>query len=158
MAHNFTAQWLKGANNNARDALSRHPVCDPQPTETLAEIYIHNNPEILFTELCTITDTQSENLRLQELCKQAEQDEEYQLLQSFILNGFPKHREQLPESCRRYWNIHQQLTVDDDLIVCGCRLLIPSCMHHQVLTDLHEAHQGALQTKQIARLTIYWQV
>ena len=29
-------------------------------------------------------------------------------------------------------------------------------MHHQVLTNLHEAHQGALRTKQRARLTIYW--
>ena len=156
MAYNFTAQWVKGANNNAPDALSRHPVCDPQPTETLAEIDIHNNPEISFTELRAITDTQSESLRLQELRKHAEQDEEYQLLQTFILNGFPKHRKQLPESCRRYWNIHQQLTVDDDLIVYGCRLLIPSRTRHQVLTNLHEAHQGALRTKQRARLTIYW--
>ena len=156
MAYNFTTQWLKGANNNAPDALSCHPVCDPQPTETLAEIDIHNNPEMSFAELRAITDTQSESLRLQELCKHAEQDEEYQLLRTFILNGFPKHRKQLPESCRRYWNIHQQLTVDDDLIVYGCRLLIPSCIHHQVLTNLHEAHQGTLQTKQRARLTIYW--
>jgi len=29
-------------------------------------------------------------------------------------------------------------------------------MHHQVLTNLHEAHQGTLQTKQRACLTIYW--
>jgi len=37
MAYNSTAQWLKGANNNAPDTLSRHPVCDPQPADTLAE-------------------------------------------------------------------------------------------------------------------------
>ena len=159
MAYNFTAQWLKGANNTAPDALSRHPVCDPQPVDALTERDIHNNPEISFTELRAIRDTHSgdsESLRLQELRKQAEQDEEYQLLRTFILNGFPKHRKQLPDSCRRYWNIHQQLTLDDDLIVYGCRLLIPSKMHHQVLSNLHEAHQGALQTKQHARLTIYW--
>ena len=29
-------------------------------------------------------------------------------------------------------------------------------MRHQVLMNLHEAHQGALRTKQRARLTIYW--
>ena len=40
MTHNFTAQWIKGANNNAP---SHHLVCDPQPAETLAEI---DNPEI----------------------------------------------------------------------------------------------------------------
>ena len=29
-------------------------------------------------------------------------------------------------------------------------------MHHQMLTNLHEAHQGALRTKQRAHLAIYW--
>jgi len=29
-------------------------------------------------------------------------------------------------------------------------------MRHQVLKNLHEAHQEALRTKQRARLTIYW--
>ena len=56
----------------------------------------------------------------------------------------------------RYWNVHQQLSLDDDLIVYGCRLLIPTMMRRQVLMNLHEAHQGALRTKQRARLTIYW--
>jgi len=69
------------------------------------------------------------------------------------LNGFPKQHKQLPESCKRYWNVHQQLTVDDDLIVYGYRLLIPTKMRHQVLTNLYE---GALRTKQRAHLTIYW--
>ena len=50
----------------------------------------------------------------------------------------------------------EQLSLDNDLIVYGCRLLIPTTMRHQVLTNLHEAHQGALGTKQRARLTIYW--
>ena len=159
MAYNFTAQWLKGSNNNAPDALSRHPICNPQPADNLAERDAYNNPEMSFTELQAIGDTQSgvsESLRLQELHKHAQQDEEYQLLRTFILNGFPKQRKQLPESCRRYWNVHQQLTVDDDLIQYGCRLLIPTKMRHQVLTNLHEAHQGALRTKQRVRLTIYW--
>jgi len=154
MAYNFTAQWLKGVNNNAPDALSRHPVYDPQPADVLAENDIHNNPEMSLTELRAIGD--SESLRLQELRKYAEQDEEYQQLRTFILQGFPKHRKQLPESCRQYWHIHQQLTLDDDLIVYGCRLLIPSKMRNQVLASLHEAHQGTVRTKQRARLTIYW--
>ena len=159
MAYNLTAQWLKGASNNAPDALSRHPVWDPQPADNLAERDVHNNLEMSFTELRAIRETHnedSEGLRLQELRKHAEQDEEYQLLRTFILDGFPKQRKQLPESCRRYWNVHQQLSLDDDLIVYGCRLLIPTTMRHQVLTNLHEAHQGALRTKQRARLTIYW--
>ena len=103
MAYNLTAQWLKGASNNAPDALSRHPVWDPQPANNLAERDIQNNLEMSFTELRAIRETHnedSEGLSLQELRKHAEQDEEYQLLRTFILDGFPKQHKQLPESCR----------------------------------------------------------
>jgi len=56
----------------------------------------------------------------------------------------------------RYWHVCEHLTVDDNLIVNRCRLLIPASMHKQVLSELHDSHQGAVRTKQRARLTIYW--
>ena len=37
MGYAFAAEWVKGALNNAPDALSRSPVSDPQPDELLAE-------------------------------------------------------------------------------------------------------------------------
>ena len=70
MAYNLTAQWLKGDSNNAPDALSRHPVWNPQPADNLAERDVHNNLEMSFTELRAIRETHnedSEGLRLQEL-------------------------------------------------------------------------------------------
>ena len=80
MAYNFTAQWLKGANNSAPNALSWHPVCNPQPADNFAVRDAYNNPKMSFTELQAIGDTQSgvsERIRLQELHKHAQQDEEY---------------------------------------------------------------------------------
>ena len=73
------------------------------------------------------------------------------------MQGFPNHRGDLPESCKRYWQLRHHLTVDDDLIVYGCRLLIPSQMHRGILNQLHESHQSAVRTKQRARLTVYGQ-
>ena len=63
----------------------------------------------------------------------------------FILNGFPDHRSQLPDSCKQYWTIHDHLTIDDDLIVHGYRLLIPVKMCPYILTQLHELHQGSVE-------------
>ena len=46
----------------------------------------------MFTaEIRAISDQHNESLRLQELHKHAEQDEQYQPFQNFTLNGFPKH-------------------------------------------------------------------
>ena len=46
--------------------------------------------------------------------------------------------------------------MDEDLIVFGCLLLIPSKMRQEMLAQLHETQQGLVRTKQLARLTIYW--
>ena len=60
--------------------------------------------------------------------KIAKEDAEYQQLQQLILNGFPNHCSQLPDSCKQYWTAHDHHTIDDDLIVHRCRLLIPISM------------------------------
>ena len=156
MAYNFTAEWVKGILNNAPDALSRNPVSDPQPQEMLAERDSHDNLEASIAEIRATSTRQQESLRLQDLRKHAEGDHEYQQLQHYIRNGFPHHRHQLPDQCRRYWNVRSQLSLDDDLIVFGCRLLVPSKMRQQVLHQLHESHQGSVRTKQRARLVVYW--
>jgi hypothetical protein len=47
------------------------------------------------------------------------------------------------------------LGMDDDLLVYGCRLLIPAAMRREVLQHLHESHQGVVCIKQnhlLARL------
>ena len=54
------------------------------------------------------------------------------------------------------WSVPEHLTLDEDLIVYGCRLLIPSKMRQKMLAHLHESPQGLVHTKQQAQLTIYW--
>ena len=63
---------------------------------------------------------------------------------------------QLPTDCRRYWNVRHNLSIDDNLILLGCRLLIPTEMRRDVLLQLHESHQGMIRTKERARLVVYW--
>ena len=101
---------------------------------------------------CTMT----ESIRIEEIRKHATGDEEYQQIRKFIVEGFLKHRSELPELCRHYWQVRQYLSIDDDLIVCGCRLLIPAAMGRKVLQTLHESHQGNVSTKEQARLVVYW--
>lgn len=110
-------------------------------------------PKVLLAKFAWIC-TNSEDLEclcLQELHKYVEQEKEYQLLYMFMLKGFVVKQ---PRICMHYWNTHLQLALDDDLAVA--RLLIPTKMCHQVLTNLYEAHQRALRAQQLAHLTICW--
>ena len=150
MSYNFTTKWLKGSKNDALNALSHSPVSDPEPTDTLAELDANDQAEmsIIIAELRALHGEAHVNPHLQDLWQQAEQDEEYQQLHQIILQGFPNHHSQLPELCRRYWHIREHLSLDDNLIVYGCRLLIPAKLRQQVLEQLHESRQGIVRTKQ----------
>ena len=122
----------------------------------MAEYDLQNNPEPSISEARVASTGQLASLQLQDLCVHIQADQEYQQLQHYILNGFPEHRHQLPEQCRRYWNIRSQVALDNGFIVYGCRLLIPSALRPQILQELHASHQGALHTKRRAKLMIYW--
>ena len=155
MPYNFKVEWVKGTLNQAPDALSRYPVSDPVVQEAFGE-HDHNDTSALScAEIRTILVPGEDSFRIEALRKCAFEDEEYQQLQKIFLEGFPKHRSELSEPYRRYWCVRQHLSVDDNLIVCGCRLLIPLAMRREVLVKLHESHQGSVRTQR-ARLVVYW--
>ena len=86
----------------------------------LPEIDVLNQPEISISETRATTTIVYTTPRLDTLRKIAKEDAEYQQLQQLILNGFPNHRSQLPDSCKQYWAARDHLTNDDDLIVHEC--------------------------------------
>ena len=151
MAYNFSAIWVKGGTlNHAPDALSRNPASDPQTSDLLAE------NTTTCAEIRALTTSTQESLRLTDLRQRADEDHEYQQLKNYIHEGFPAQRSELPDHCRRYWNVRSQLSIEDGLIVFWCRLLILSTMRRSLLVQLHSAHQGSVRTKQRARQVIYW--
>ena len=127
MAFNFTAVWCMRSTNKAPDVLSCSPVVEPCHKDALAECDEENRPDLSVLELRALHgEGESESIRLQELQAQAAQDKEYQQLKEVILNGFGNHRGELNESCKRYWQVRHSLTIDEDLIIFGCRLFIRS--------------------------------
>ena len=153
MAYSFTAVWCKGSSNTVLDALSRHPVLEPSPGDASAEQEEdYSSVEIKAWQ----ANGHPESVRLQDLRRHAALDEEYQHLKAIILRGFPNHKGELQESCKQYRKVRHNVTIDENLIVYGCHLLVPRQMRREILKQLHEAHQGMVCTKQRARFTIYW--
>ena len=155
MAYSFKAEWCKGTTNSAPDALSISPVMEPHKTELITEYDEDNTSAPTMSEIRTVSNERSESLRLQELRQQALQDE-YQYLWQIIMKGIPDHCSQVPELIRHYWQVRHHLTINDDLMVNRCHLVIPSSMRKSILDQLHREHQGMVRTKQRAHLTLYW--
>ena len=105
MGNSFTTEWVKGALNNAPDALSRNPSADPSPDELLAERDIDNLKAATTVDIRAIVGGDQDSPHLQDLRKAAENDQEYQQLKHFIHNGFPDHPHALRDACKKYWHI-----------------------------------------------------
>ncbi|XP_040071583.1 uncharacterized protein LOC115331590 isoform X2 [Ixodes scapularis] len=72
------------------------------------------------------------------------------------MRGWPKiltkeQHELHPYFCRR-----QELTVVQDLLYWGQRVVIPGAAQKEMLNLLHEAHQGATAMKRVARTLFWW--
>ena len=111
MGYNFTTVWLKGSSNNASDVLSRHPISESASQDMLAEVDILNQPEPSISEIRATTTTMQCNPHLEMLRKAAKDDAEYQQSRQFVINGFPPHRSQLPDSWKQYWMVRNNLTM-----------------------------------------------
>ena len=56
----------------------------------------------------------------------------------------------------KFWKIRDELSVDDGLVLFGCRIVIPQSSRRDILLNLHAAHQGIVRMKRRARQTVYW--
>ena len=160
MAYNFTAQWLKGTQNEAADALSCHPCHLPSVGDDLTEYDTDVNlvstlaPSITQIRASISDLSDMESLHLHKLRRHDAEDQEYQALKEIILGGFPNQNASLKERLKKFWSIKDNLSIDDDLIVYGCHLYIPHSLRATMLSRLYEAHQDISRSQ--AHLTIYW--
>ncbi|GFR80235.1 transposon Ty3-G Gag-Pol polyprotein [Elysia marginata] len=53
-------------------------------------------------------------------------------------------------------NIRDELSVYDGVVLRNHRLVIPSSLHHQVITLAHDSHQGIVKTKQLIREKVWF--
>ena len=130
---------------------------EPQQADALAEYDEENLPEPSAAEVRNIiTEDRCDSARMQERRDTALRDEIYLQLKERILQGFPDHKNHLPEALKQYWKVRRELSIEDDLILYGCWPLIPTSMRTKTQAHVHAAHQGIIRTQQRACLTLYW--
>lgn len=151
--YSFTASWIKGKDNNAADALSRAPTDKPSQKDEVGEDVNHR--------ICVVSSLRSlssdnSDLLIQQVSDAARSDPEYQALRELLTQGFPSNKTSVPYNLRPFFPVKDRLALDDELIVCGQRLLIPQSLRKDILVKLSHMHQGATKMKQRARLSVYW--
>ena len=79
-------------------------------------------------------------------------------LSDFILDGWPSKSNFVPSDLRPYFPFRARLSVVlvNDLIYSGNRICVPKSYRSEVLSTLHEGHQGITKCRARARDSVWW--
>lgn len=65
-------------------------------------------------------------------------------------------KKDVDDKVKLYFNLQDQITVEDDLVYLNFKLIIPIEFRKDMLKLLHESHFGITKTKARASQVIYW--
>lgn len=57
---------------------------------------------------------------------------------------------------RKYWQYQGDLSIGEDLLLKGVRVVIPASYQQRILQLLHNGHQGIGRCKSLARESVWW--
>lgn len=72
------------------------------------------------------------------------------------MEGWPESRTDCPDSIKQFWNFRDELSVENDLIMKGSRIVIPHDLRTGLLNRLHVGHTGVEKTLRQARDILFW--
>ena len=55
-----------------------------------------------------------------------------------------------------YWTKWDQLTIENNILLWGMKVVVPVSPRSKVLEELHEGHPGMNRMKQLARSHVWW--
>ena len=69
-------------------------------------------------------------------------DDYLAILKHIIQQGWPKTVKEVPPEIQKYWTFHEELMIEDGLILKGTRIVIPDKMREDILKQIHKGHLG----------------
>ena len=149
----FTVVYKKGRDIPVADALSRVTPMDPEDNIKLPIIAVNMITKLVLTSTFTQDNF---SRKLDRIRKSTSQDNQLTRLSHYINTGFPCEKKNLPRDLQDYWNYRDTLSIENGLITCGSRIIVPHEMQAEMLQYIHEGHQGKERCLLRARNTVFW--
>lgn len=74
----------------------------------------------------------------------------------YFQEGWPTDKCDLCGPVGKYWNERGDLNIHNDLLLLRRRLVIPETLRQNVITYLHDAHQGITKTLENSASSVWW--
>lgn len=141
-AYEYVIKHKKGAAHANADALSRLPIQGPDI-----------GPQIPMEYVLTINAINQGPISTTEIRVETFKDPILQQVRNFLLNQWPRS---VDKEVQPYFLIRNDLTLLDNIILLGNKVVVPAMLQPDILRELHSSHQGIVQTKALARTKIWW--
>ena len=140
-AFTYDIKYIPGKQNTLADALSRLPLTTTYEKEE--EVY-------------RIEDKMLDNLPVtsKSIGQAVKKDPVLTRVLDFTRNGWPDEVEDL--RLKPYFHRRYELSIEQDCIMWGLRVVIPEKFQDDILQELHIAHPGMVRMKEIARSYVWW--
>ena len=149
MRFTYTISHVPGKNLTVADTLSRAPVTSPTSEEmqfsTSVEAYVN----------LVLQGMPATEKRLEQIQQAQKQDTVWCKLIKYCQEGWPQ-KNLIPGPVKSYVHVAAELTVQNDLLLRGSRIVIPVSLQPEILEKLHNAHQGIHKCRQRAQQSVWW--
>ena len=78
------------------------------------------------------------------------------IVKHIIQQGWLKTIKEVPTEVQKYWTFHEELMIEDGLILKGTRIIIPDKKREEILKLILKGHLGLNMCKIRAKETVYW--
>ena len=143
--YDFETEYLPGVRNRIADTLSRM-----SPPISTGDISYDGTDE---TKVCPLTI--NEIISEKRWGTEMENDQELQTVMAALEKTW-KARHLCVEECKPFWEVRHELSVQDNLLYRGLRLIPPTSLRSDLIMLAHEGHQGYTKTKERIRSSYWW--
>ena len=145
----YTIIHVPGKQLYIADTLSRAPVSQPTMTDSILEMLAEMAASSYIEHLPASSKT------LDKYCQAQNSDLVCSLAKSYCSNGWP-HKADIQPNLKPFWEKQGELTVQENLLLCGSRIVVPEALQKETLEKLHQGHQGIHRCRLRAQSAVWW--
>jgi hypothetical protein len=151
MRYNLTAEFIPGKDLTVADALLRAPLCE---SESQAQKELESDITVYVDavrEAWSISDQ-----KLQALKKATSEDVMLSYALQYTRDGWSQYKEDVKLAARQLFNVKDELSEYDGLLVRGSRIVIPFSYRDDIVGRIHDGHQGIVKCRERANECVWW--
>ena len=131
------------------DMLSRAPAGNSTSDDLLLQnevtAYVH----------AVMQSLPATEMQLKRIAQHQKEDTVCRYLLEYCQSGWPQ-KQQLPAPISPYYWVSAEITIANDLLMWGNRIIIPESLQQEMLEKVHEGHLGITKCRERARQSIWW--